>query len=204
MSHSNQSVLKGIQHLDEQMQPFAKEFMLLAKERELNVILFETFRTKARQAWLYKTGASKASPGRGMHEFGLAFDVVFDDPKPWGENHPWSELGQISKDLGLIWGGNFHSFLDRPHHQLVRAERSEQRKAREGNLPTPYPETLKLGSWGNTVKIMQTLINDKNFTFLKVDGSLGPISVKAIKQIQLHKGLTEDGICRGGTWKALI
>ena len=57
--------------------------------------------------------------------------------------------------------------------------------------------TLKIGSKGSEVKILQIRLN------LIADGIFGPITQEAVKDFQKSKGLTADGIVGPKTWEAL-
>jgi peptidoglycan L-alanyl-D-glutamate endopeptidase CwlK len=83
-------------------------------------------RTFAEQAALYAQGrtapgkrVTNARPGYSWHNFGLAFDVtLFQGEKNPVWDHPaYAIAGQIGKDLGLRWGGDFKSIIDRPHFE---------------------------------------------------------------------------------------
>lgn len=58
-------------------------------------------------------------------------------------------------------------------------------------------ETIKLGSKGDSVKLLQEKLN------LSVDGVFGPNTEKSVKEFQKKNNLTADGIVGNGTWKAL-
>jgi hypothetical protein len=57
-----------------------------------------------------------------MHDPGLALDRAFviggkvtrDAPASW-----WAQYGARGKRRGLVWGGDWSGFTDRPHLQLV-------------------------------------------------------------------------------------
>ena len=69
---------------------------------------------------------TKAQPGESAHNYGAAFDVCFIGPDPYLHAHEvsnkepdplWGALGEVGENLGLEWGGSWHSFKDRPHFQ---------------------------------------------------------------------------------------
>lgn len=106
-----------------------------AHKEGLKVCVFETYRSQERQLDLFNKGKTKLSKN-GMHHFGVAADVVFrtDKNQPiWQGN--WEALGRIGKDLGLFWGGDWESFRDYPHFQLILATVPEQAKISSGNYP---------------------------------------------------------------------
>lgn len=62
--------------------------------------------------------------------------------------------------------------------------------------------TIKNGSKGEEVKILQTELNKYGYS-LTVDGIFGAKTEAAVKDFQYHKGLTIDGIVGPKTWAAL-
>ena len=83
------------------------------------------YRTLDEQAKLYAQGrtapgaiVTNAKPGQSAHNYAAAIDVVFltkDSKANW--NGPWKDIGAIGEKLGLVWGGNFKNFPDRPHFE---------------------------------------------------------------------------------------
>lgn len=71
--------------------------------------------------------------------------------------------------------------------------------------PAPQPErpTLRLGSQGDAVGEMQTLLAAAGFPALKVDKSFGPITANVLMQFQRRAGLQPDAVCGPYTWAAL-
>lgn len=200
--------INEIEKLHPTMQTLAVEFTVLCYFRGLHVQIYETLRTSQRQLELYKKGYSKLKGG-GMHEYGVAFDAVFKGKEPWGEKHDWKALGQVGKDIGLFWGGDWKSFQDRPHFQLIPAEKKAQARIRKGQIPVSLPITISKGAYGPLVKMFQYMFNNKNkvwriYDNLVCDGEYGTNTSKAVINIQKKDSLTPDGICRGGVWKYLF
>lgn len=93
----------------------------------LDPIIAESCRTDARQRWLFGFGR-EWDDGRGVvtqaptgehswHRYGLAVDVIslkhgWDAPESF-----WRELGTSAETHGLVWGGSWPRFQDRPHVQ---------------------------------------------------------------------------------------
>jgi hypothetical protein len=83
-------------------------------------------RTFTEQAALYAKGrtapgpkVTNARPGSSWHNFGLAYDLTLfqGDKNPVWEHPAYDLAGKIGKDLGLRWGGDFKSIVDRPHFE---------------------------------------------------------------------------------------
>jgi len=92
------------------------------------VMVYQGFRSKAEQDYLYAQGRTRpgaivtnAKGGYSLHNYGCAVDIVFiENGRPsWAEKHPWTVLGQTLEKHGFEWGGRWTSFPDRPHGQIT-------------------------------------------------------------------------------------
>jgi peptidoglycan L-alanyl-D-glutamate endopeptidase CwlK len=117
------------------------------------VLITQGLRTYAEQDALYAQGrtkpgqvVTKARGGYSNHNFGFAadfalllrdgrtvsWDTLKDDDK---DSLPdWSEVVEEAKKLGLEWGGDWRSFKDMPHLQMVFGITTAQFRA--GKRPT--------------------------------------------------------------------
>lgn len=88
-------------------------------------------RTYPEQDELYSQGrdgpgrvVTYARAGQSDHNFGIACDVCFQGKDPYLAQEKyghlaWNQLGQIGKDAGLFWGGDWvGAKMDRPHFNL--------------------------------------------------------------------------------------
>jgi len=87
------------------------------------LIVLETYRSEARQAELFRSGATELEHV-GVHGYGLACDLAFlgpDGKVNWSADY--SVLGNIARGHGLVWGGDWgepavhHTFHDDDHLQ---------------------------------------------------------------------------------------
>lgn len=54
--------------------------------------------------------------------YGWAVDVAFEGPDPFSDSHPWGLIGEAVKQVGgLVWGGSWTRFRDRPHIELDKS-----------------------------------------------------------------------------------
>jgi peptidoglycan L-alanyl-D-glutamate endopeptidase CwlK len=97
-------------------------------EREgLPVLLFEAFRTEARQNGLYALG--RTAPGKivteargadfaSFHQWGLALDFIRADGLNGWYNADgfFDKIGPLGEAVGLAWGGRFKKY-DGPHFE---------------------------------------------------------------------------------------
>jgi hypothetical protein len=90
----------------------------------LKLMIFETYRSQARQVALFNQGATKLKQV-GVHHFGLACDIVKDINGQPSWKGDFSMLGALAKHHKLIWGGDWgtpgsvHTFVDTDHVQRV-------------------------------------------------------------------------------------
>lgn len=125
------------------LEPRTRELILAvvgeARRRGTELMVYETFRSQARQRLLYDRGATRLRTV-GVHAYGLACDLVRDvggEPSWKGD---FSLLGELARVHGLVWGGDWgnpgvkHSLVDPVHLQRVSV-------ARQGELfrGTWYP-----------------------------------------------------------------
>jgi hypothetical protein len=99
-----------------------------AKEHGVELMVFETYRSEARQTDLFNNGATKLRRV-GVHHYGLACDLVRDvngEPSWKGD---FSLVGRLAHHHGLIWGGDWgnpnirHTFIDSVHVQRCTLDR---------------------------------------------------------------------------------
>lgn len=102
-----------------------------AEAMGIPLLLFETFRSKARQKQLFLSGATQLEKV-GAHHYGLACDLVKDvggEPSWKGD---FTFLGKLAKKHGLIWGGDWGKpgvkpkFYDGVHVQRVTLSRQKE------------------------------------------------------------------------------
>lgn len=105
----------------------ARDFINKAETEGINLRVTSTLRTYAEQNKLYEQGrttaggiVTNARGGYSNHNFGLAFDVVpiVNGKADWNTKD-WNKIGQIGKSVGFEWGGDWKSFVDKPHFQML-------------------------------------------------------------------------------------
>ena len=116
MFHSSE-----LQYLRTDVRVNCETFLALCKEASLNVKVTETVRDDEYQRYLAANGyASKTATRPTFHSVkaGLAFDICKNV-----KGHEYDDLsffdrcGQIAKQVGFSWGGDWKSFPDKPHIQ---------------------------------------------------------------------------------------
>lgn len=105
-----------------------KENELIKKcsEEGIKIRITEDTRTVDKQNDCYDNGTSKVKGDEygSDHQWGIAFDIyvegengenTYDDPKYTDD---WNKVGEIGKEIGLEWGGDWETFTDKPHFSL--------------------------------------------------------------------------------------
>lgn len=114
----------------------AGEFIRLAADQGIDVVITDGFRSGEEQDRLYaqgRTAAGKvvthATAGSSFHNFGLAVDYALRTPDGriiWDLDYDgngdgrsdWMEAADIAKSLGFKWGGDWNGFKDYPHLEM--------------------------------------------------------------------------------------
>jgi peptidoglycan LD-endopeptidase CwlK len=104
-------------------------FQVMKNEYGYEMVLIEGYRSPERQNQLAAKGAhvTRATAGRSWHQHGLAADCAFlrNGKIVISERDPWAMrgyqlYGQVSKQAGLVWGGDWKSIKDLMHVELRR------------------------------------------------------------------------------------
>jgi LAS superfamily LD-carboxypeptidase LdcB len=119
-----------IKLLHPRIQTDAYRLAVEAKQAGLVGGVFQTYRSFEEQGSLYSKGrdadgnvvdkaqiVTNTKPGYSWHQWGLALDWVFKNPKGWTwESTQWAELGAIGRKY-FDWGGDWANFGDKPHFE---------------------------------------------------------------------------------------
>ncbi|MCL2638146.1 MAG: M15 family metallopeptidase [Oscillospiraceae bacterium] len=108
------------------IQDSAIAFILAAQKQDINLRITDGFRSIEEQNILYEQGrttpgaiVTNGRGGQSYHNFGLALDVVeMKDGVPLWEETDWDKVGALGKQFGFEWGGDWASFVDRPHFEM--------------------------------------------------------------------------------------
>jgi LAS superfamily LD-carboxypeptidase LdcB len=129
----------------ERLQPkaaeLARQLVVKAKEKGIEIRIISGLRTIEEQEALYASGRTTPGPiitafRRSSHNLGLAFDVgIFKDNKYIEESPEYALVGQIGKELGLIWGGDWKT-ADIQHFETADAQDALRKlKSTSGSAP---------------------------------------------------------------------
>ena len=115
--------VRDINQLTPNAQEACKLFLDKCKESNLNVLITETYRSQARQDYLYAQGRTR--PGNKVtwtknsrHTSRRAWDICKNvKGQEYSDNSFFKKCGEIAAQLGIVWGGNW-STPDTPHFEI--------------------------------------------------------------------------------------
>jgi peptidoglycan L-alanyl-D-glutamate endopeptidase CwlK len=115
-----------IAKLQPPVQPYARALVHAAAAAGIEIKVISGFRSYQEQDELFAQGRTKPGKrvtnckgGESNHNFGVAFDIgVFDGKHYLPESPSYDAVGVLGKELGLDWGGDWASLVDKPHFEL--------------------------------------------------------------------------------------
>jgi hypothetical protein len=119
---NSSKVINDINLLEPVTRHIVETILADAKAHGLNVMVYETYRSQARQTKLFNEGATRLR-NVGVHHYGLACDIVrvVNGQPSWKGD--FSFLGELARSHKLIWGGDWRSFPDEYHVQRCSIRR---------------------------------------------------------------------------------
>ncbi len=102
-----------------------RAFINEAERQGIKLRVTSGYRTWDEQTRLYNQGrtlpgsiVTNAEAGESWHNYALAFDVVeIKNGRALWNNANWSKIGKLGKSFRFSWGGDWRSFVDKPHFQ---------------------------------------------------------------------------------------
>lgn len=121
MPQFSERSLKNLAQCDERLQRVAHEAI---KHFDFTVICGH--RGEAEQNAAYKAGHSRLKFPQSKHNKtpSLAFDAC-PFPIDWNDHKRFQIMGKVMKEaaaslgIKITWGGDWHSFVDKPHFEVV-------------------------------------------------------------------------------------
>jgi peptidoglycan LD-endopeptidase CwlK len=109
-------------------QEAARKFLKLVTAANIDARIISGVRSYAEQDKLFAKGRTEpgnkvtnAKGGQSNHNFGIAWDIgIFDSAGRYLSDSPlYDQAAQVGKIPELEWGGDWQSFKDKPHYQIV-------------------------------------------------------------------------------------
>jgi len=114
-----------------------------------NIFVTETYRSQARQNYLYAQGRTR--PGKivtwtlsSNHTSRLAWDIAVAPPKPLYDVDTLTKVVAIARKLGITWGGDWTRNIDRPHFEVKRNWKMPRGYKLEGQVIVPSSSKMKV------------------------------------------------------------
>lgn len=103
-----------------ELQKKAAELVEKCKQQGLIIKITDCLRNEQEQADCVKRGTSSLSYPHSHHNWGTAFDFCRNDGKGAYKDNDgfFTKVGKVGQSIGLEWGGNWYSPVDKPHFQL--------------------------------------------------------------------------------------
>lgn len=148
--------LKNIENLADHTKIAALKWYEYLVKNDIDVLIYETIRTEAQQRENVRKGASQTM--KSYHLVGQALDFV---PVAEGGRTDWNGYTQTkikqavaeAKRLGFEWGGDWKSFIDRPHLQYNHKGYGTDTF---GKVSVPKPQPVKTYEATNEIKYIHT------------------------------------------------
>ncbi|MEK4715321.1 M15 family metallopeptidase [Sporosarcina sp. FSL K6-5500] len=120
---SVKSANRNVNDLHKVAQEACRLFLAECERAGINIFITETQRSQARQNYLYEQGRTR--PGNKItwtlnsnHKGGLAWDIAVSKPADLYDVVTLNKAGAIARKLGITWGGDWKSSIDRPHFEV--------------------------------------------------------------------------------------
>lgn len=130
------------------------------------------------------------------------------DPRNWQKKFGGSMDGFRASVAALINGNTSPSEPVISKAEQVTVETQKPAKEAQEKPQTESVvydmKTLRNGSRGTQVKVLQFLLNAKGYNAGNADGIFGGNTLKAVKAFQKAQGLSTDGVVGKNTWSKLL
>ncbi len=178
---------RKIEYLHPVVQQLCNKHIAACKARGVIIQVTNTLRDAEYQEYLYSLGRTK--PGEivtnmkqiGPHAFGLAYDIVpvVSGKAEWDNNRLWQIAGEEGKKLGLTWGGDWKSIVDKPHFEYTSGLTASDLRA--GKRPSWWE--VKQLDWKEIVRKVASSSDEWEEAInvavaaAKADGNLGALEI---------------------------
>ncbi len=128
---------RKIEDLHPTVQELCRKHIESCRKRGIKILVTNTLRDLEYQQYLYSLGRSRTgnivtnTKLIGPHGFGLAYDVVpvVKGKAVWNNDGLWRIIGEEGKKLGLKWGGDWKSIIDKPHFEYTAGLKASDLRA---------------------------------------------------------------------------
>lgn len=143
---------RDINALSPVAQKACRAFLAACEKEGLPVLITETYRSQARQDYLYAQGRTKAGKvvtwtRNSRHTGRMAWDICKNvKGQEYSDAKFFADCGRVAKRLGITWGGTWDT-LDKPHFEVTK-----DWKGKEESEVVKYYETLnEVPTWAKSL-----------------------------------------------------
>ena len=118
-------VCRDINALSPTAQAACRAFLAVCRKESLPVLITETYRSQARQDYLYAQGRTRAGKvvtwtRNSRHTGRMAWDICKNvKGQEYADAKFFAACGKIAKQLGITWGGTWDT-PDQPHFEVTK------------------------------------------------------------------------------------
>lgn len=164
-----------------ELSPLAQQairvFFYECAKQNVNVFVTETYRSQARQNYLYEQGRTRNGSivtwtKSSRHTNRMAWDLAVNPPASLYDDTTLSKAGAIARKLGITWGGDWKNNLDRPHFEITTSWKlpsGYDAKVIAG-VKVPSTSAGKVTLTVSDVKNKESIINEEDSDMLNETG----------------------------------
>ena len=158
-------------------------FLDECKKANIDIFITETYRSQARQNYLYEQGRTRSGQKvtwtrSSNHTSRMAWDIAVNPPKNLYDEATLKKAGAIAKKLGIEWGGTWaKANLDMPHFQVNKnwkapgATTASKTPAKTNTTSSPSSTSSKKSD--STITAIQKKMNSRYEIDIESDGFYG-------------------------------
>ncbi len=160
----------------DELNPVARKAILLffqeCYKAGVKIFVTETYRSPARQAYLYEQGRTRSGSIvtwtlKSYHASRLAWDIgaaTIDGNTDMYSVSVLNKAGAIARKLGITWGGDWKNNVDRPHFEVKSTWTMPKGYAMEGAVSVPAKSSGRISivkSVTNLPKVVTVVADEK-------------------------------------------
>ena len=175
---------RDINELSPVAQKACRLFLAECKKEGLPVLITETYRSQARQNYLYQQGRTKAGKvvtwtRNSRHTGRMAWDICKNvRGHEYSDQVFFNRCGAIARKLGITWGGDWKT-PDKPHFEVTKDWKHEEEE---------MVDNKKIYVEGKAINMSCILKDGTNFVKLRETAEALGYEVKVSgKRIELTK-----------------
>lgn len=160
-----------------------------------DIFITETYRSQARQNYLYEQGRTR--PGQivtwtksSRHTSRLAWDIAVAPPKSLYDVATLSKVGAIARKLCITWGGDWPANnIDRPHFEVSKSWTIPRGYKLEGEVIIPTNSNTKV----NLIRKGELTVEQYNDLkkLIESQNKIIEVQIKKIDELEQKLGLKE-------------